>query len=226
MYKYRLFIAALVKYYYMVRNKVGGKMEKKTHVALGNLVALSIVNPGSINSLLITIGAASLGGILSDVDLKDSTTDKLFDRLITSLITVIVVGIFINYLFDINLYSKIKEFNNAFNYIICISLFTIMAYMGSKTHHRSFTHSFLGLFIYTFILSYAFNKAVIVPFFLAYLSHILIDLFNKKGLTLFYPVKSRFCLNLCDANGMINKLLFSLFLVLNVVVLVMLGIKT
>ena len=199
-------------------------MEKKTHVALGNLVALAAVNPGSINSLLITVGFASLGGIFPDVDLKDSTTDKLFDRLITSLITVIVIGIFINYLFDINLYTKIKEYNSVFNYILCICIFTVMAYMGSKTHHRSFTHSALGLIMYTLILSYAFSKAVTVPFFLAYLSHILIDLFNRKGLTLFYPVKSRFCLNLCDSNGTINNLAFSLFSISNVVVLIMLGI--
>lgn len=195
-------------------------MEKKTHIALGNLASLILVCPESINALLTTVSFATLGSILPDVDLKDSTTDKIFDRLITSMITIIILGIFINYSFNINLYDKIREYGQIFNYILCTCLFTIMAYMGSKTHHRSFTHSILGLIIYTLILSYTFSKNAVIPFFISYASHIIIDLLNKRGLTLFYPIKSRFCFNLCESNGTINRLLFSLFSFLCILVVI------
>ena len=200
-------------------------MEKKTHVALGNLVSLAYLQPTSVSGLMITVGSATLGSILPDVDLKDSTTDKLFDRLITSFITVIIVGVFVNYFFDINIYHKIKEFSNIYNYILCVVVFSIMSYMGSKTHHRSFTHSILGLFIYSFILSYGFKETVVVPFFMAYLSHILIDLLNKKGLTLFYPIKKRFCFDLCDSHGTVNSILFTLFSFLNFITLIVICVK-
>ena len=181
-------------------------MEKKTHVALGNLVSLAYLQPTSVSGLMITVGSATLGSILPDVDLKDSTTDKLFDRLITSFITVIIVGVFVNYFFDINIYHKIKEFSNIYNYILCVVVFSIMSYMGSKTHH-------------------GFKETVVVPFFMAYLSHILIDLLNKKGLTLFYPIKKRFCFDLCDSHGTVNSILFTLFSFLNFITLIVICVK-
>lgn len=200
-------------------------MEKKTHVACGNLVSLSLVQPTSISGLLITIASSSLGSLLPDVDLKDSTTDKLFDRLMTSLITIIIMSIIINYFFNINLYNIIKEYNNIFNYIICISIFIIMSYLGSKTSHRSFTHSLLGLFIYSTILSYSFNNKIVIIFFISYLSHIILDLFNMKGITLLYPLKNRFSLKICESNGTINKILFTLFSILTIIVLIIISIK-
>ena len=201
-------------------------MEKKTHVMCANLVSLYLMKPDNISGLLVTSAFATLGGLVPDVDLKDSTSDKLFDRLMTSLITVVVMSFLIKYFFDINLYCKIKERVDIFNYLISICLFIVVAYFGSKSSHRSFTHSILGLFIYSGILFYGFGFGVI-PYFASHLSHIILDLFNKKGVALFYPSKFRFCFELCDSNGKANKFLFCLFSILIVVylILISMGIK-
>ena len=198
-------------------------MEKKTHIACANLLSLSLIRPTTIPSLLITIGVSSLGSILPDVDKKDSTSDKLFDRLMTSLITIIIMGIIINHFFNINIYKQIKEYNIIYNYILCISIFITMSYLGSKTSHRSFTHSILGLFIYSAILSYSFNNNIVTIYFISHLSHIILDLFNMKGITLFYPFKFRFSLKLCDSDGKINQLLFISCSILIIVGLIMIG---
>ena len=66
-------------------------MEKKTHVMCANLVSICLMKPDNISDLLITCGCATLGGLVPDVDLKDSTSDKLFDRLMTSLITIVLL---------------------------------------------------------------------------------------------------------------------------------------
>ena len=200
-------------------------MEKKTHVACANLVSLSLIRPSSIGELLITIGVSTLGGLLPDVDLKDSTSDKLFDRLMTSLITIIIMSIIINHYFNINLYNIIKEYNNIYNYIVCICLFITMSYLGSKTSHRSFTHSLLGSFIYSAIISYSFNDKIVLIFFISYLSHIILDLLNKKGIELFYPLKIRLSLNLCEVKGTVNKILFIVSSILNIVVLILISIN-
>jgi len=197
-------------------------MEKKTHVMCANLVSLYLMKPDNISELLITCGVASLGGLVPDVDLKDSTSDKLFDRLMTSLITIVLMSFLIKYFFDIDLYCKIKEYD-IFSYLISICLFIIIAYFGSKSSHRSFTHSILGLFIYTGILFYGFGFNVVIPYFVSHLSHIFLDLFNKKGIALFYPSKFRICFDLCDSNGKVNKFLFILFSILIVLYLVLLG---
>ena len=197
-------------------------MEKKTHVMCANLVSLYLMKPDSISNLLFTCGCATLGGLVPDVDLKDSTSDKLFDRLMTSLITIVVMSFFIKYFFDIDLYCKIKECSYI-NYLISVCLFIVMAFLGSKSSHRSFTHSILGLFVYSSILSYGFGNNVIFPYFVSHLSHIVLDLFNKKGVALFYPSKYRLCFGICDSNGKVNKFLFILFSLLIILYLVLIS---
>lgn len=200
-------------------------MEKKTHIACANLVSLYLVRPTSIMDLLVTVGIATLGGLLPDVDLKDSTSDKLFDRLMVSLITIIVMSVFVKYFFNINIYAKIKEFSNIFNYLVSICLFIVLSYLGSKTSHRSFTHSILGLFIYTIVLSYSFSSNICITYFISHLSHIIIDLLNMKGICLLYPFKFRFSLKLCESDGIINKFLFVMCSIFNIVVLIMIGVS-
>ena len=200
-------------------------MEKKTHVAAANLVSLSIIRPNTVPSLLITIGVSTLGALLPDVDKKDSTSDKLFDRLMTSLITIIIMSFLINYFFNFNLYKIIKEYNNIYNYIISISIFIIMSYLGSKTSHRSFTHSILGLIIYSLILSYSFNNEVVLIYFISHLSHIILDIFNKKGIALFYPLKYRLSLKLCESKGTVSRILFFTCSILNIIVLLIISVK-
>ncbi len=198
-------------------------MEKKTHVVCANAIALGLIRPDNIPSLLITCGFATLGGLLPDVDLKDSTTDKLFDRLMTSLITVVVMYFLIKFFLGIDLYDEVKKIDIVFNYIISLVIFIIMGYLGSKFSHRSFTHSILGCLVYTFILSYGFDYNVLIPFLCGFISHIVLDVFNRKGLALFYPCKSRFCFGLCDSDGKTNKLLFIIFSCLIVLILVLIG---
>ena len=198
-------------------------MEKKTHVMCANLVSLCLMRPDNILDLVITCGVSTLGGLVPDVDLKESTSDKLFDRLMTSLITIVIMSFVIKYLFDIDLYCKIKEFSYFFSYLISICLFIVVAFFGSKSSHRSFTHSILGLFIYSLILFYGFDCNVVFPYFVSHLSHIVLDLFNKKGVALFYPSKYRLCFGICDSNGKVNKFLFWLFSLMIVFVLILIG---
>lgn len=208
--------------FYYVIIIYGDNMEKKTHVMCANMVSLFFMRPDNISDLLITCGVATIGGLVPDVDLKDSTSDKLFDRLMTSLITIVVMSFFVKYFFDIDLYCKLKECSYI-NYLISICLFIVMAFFGSKSSHRSFTHSILGLIVYSLILSYGFDGNVIIPYFVSHLSHIILDLFNKKGVALFYPSKFRLCFKLCDSNGKVNKFLFILFSIMSVLCLILLS---
>ena len=188
-----------------------------------NAISLCIMRPNTISGLLVTATCATLGGIIADVDLKDSTTDKLFDRLMTSLITIVLMSVALYYLFDINLYSKLKEFNDWLNYIICIGLFILLAYLGSKSSHRSFTHSIIGCIVFSGILAYGFKSNVLIPFILSYISHIILDLFNLKGVALFYPSKYRFSFKLCESNGKVNKFLFIMFTLSYITLLFLIG---
>ena len=88
-------------------------------------------------------------------------------------------------------------------------IFFIICAFGKEQSHRSFLHSFLGLFAL-----YACVEAVFpveAPYFgVAFSTHIVLDLLNRKGMTLFYPIKKRFCLNLCSSSGWLNNRLLKL----------------
>ena len=208
---------------FLCYTRYGDGMEKKTHLVCANMIAIYMMRPDSISSLLITSCFASLGGLLPDVDLKDSTSDKLFDRLMTSLITIFIMSFFLRYFFNFDFFEKVREFDNILSYLIGVCVFIVIGYFGSKFSHRSFTHSILGCFVYSFVLFYSFGGFILVPFLCGFVSHIVLDLFNKKGIALLYPCKFRFCFNLCDSNGKVNKFLFVLFSFLIVVLLGFIG---
>ena len=174
-------------------------------------VTLFVVRPSSISELLVTFCCASLGGILPDVDLKDSVPDKIFDRLMVSLITIVCLFFILRYGFDIDLFNILLSYNRFFGHFMSSVIFIFMGYLGSKTAHRSFTHSFLGLFIYSLILSYGFDSRVVGSFSLGYISHLVLDFFNLKGISLFYPVKAKVCAGLCESSGIVNRFLVILF---------------
>lgn len=186
-------------------------MEKKTHVACANAVVLYIVRPKCVSDLVVSTLFATLGGILPDVDLKDSVSDKLFDRLMSLLITVVIMTGLLKFLVGFDLYVMLKKLSDFLGIIISTSIFIFMSYLGSKTPHRSFTHSILGSLVYSFILFYGFNDLVVVSFFSSYVSHIILDLFNMRGVSIFYPVKFKFSFKLFDSSGKANKFLFLFF---------------
>ena len=45
-------------------------------------------------------------------------------------------------------------------------------------------------------------------FFVAFLSHVLLDTLNHKSVRLFYPLKIGVKFNICKANGFVNNVLF------------------
>lgn len=201
-------------------------MEKKTHIVAANALALSVIRPNTMSKLVLTIGVATLGSILSDVDVKDSVPDKLFDRLMIALITIICFTLGLKYIFDIDIYNMLMKYNLYFSYFISIGIFITMAFLGSKTPHRSFTHSLFGCFIYTSILSYGFGLDVIIPFGLAYISHIVLDLFNMKGVSVFYPSKYKINFKLCESSGKVNDFIFYICLTFNIVLLTILSLNS
>lgn len=197
-------------------------MEKKTHIVAANAVALAITKPDTMSKLILTVRVATIGSILSDVDVKDSVPDKLFDRLMISLITIICFSLGLKYIFNIDIHNMIEKFNLYFSYFVSIAIFITLAFLGSKTPHRSFTHSLFGCFIFTAILSYGFGLDVLIPFSIAYLSHIILDCFNMKGVSILYPSKQKICFKLCESSGKINNFIFYLCLFANIGILAML----
>ena len=84
-----------------------------------------------------------------------------------------------------------------------IALFAVLTLAGGHTDHRSFTHSLVAMA--AFCMAVYLACAPLLPYFaVGYASHLALDLTNKQGVQLFWPLHKEVSLGLCKAKGMAN----------------------
>lgn len=71
--------------------------------------------------------------------------------------------------------------------------------------HRGFSHSLLALDLFAGSLWLIF-PAMTVPFVITFVSHLILDILNKKSVRLLYPVEKGICLGWFYADRWANKL--------------------
>ena len=97
---------------------------------------------------------------------------------------------------------------------VALLLFLFFAGVGMFfTAHRSFMHSLFAAALFSQTVWF-FCRPLALPFGAAYLSHLVLDVANRRGIQLFFPFRKRVCLRLCSAGGRTNRVLFSLSLIL------------
>lgn len=182
-------------------------MTRNTHLATGIAVSLAAVMPPDFLSLAVCICAAALGSTIPDIDVSSSKPRKELNTIVGISITSIVVLIALELIFHIGIYEKIESEVKILRILLGFTLFLLLGLFGTKTKHRTFTHSIVGVLIFSASICLAFPSAT-VSFTIAMTSHILLDFLNKKRVKLFYPLKKwGISFNLCTANGTANKVI-------------------
>ncbi len=187
----------------------------KTHITAGIASALLITRPATIPEVVSAVIGGAIGGWIVDIDhnkKQDINTEKVFNGIITFLI----IGAFIilDFLIGNGMCKYIVD-NWGLNVWIGLGSFLILAFIGLMTNHRTFTHSLLGILSFSTSL-YFFCRPAAIPFFIGYASHLLLDLFNKKGLQILFPFKWKPCLDICYSDKKANEILFWIFFTLSV----------
>lgn len=181
-------------------------MMRNTHLTIGIASAIAITNPKTVTESLTAIIGGVIGGLICDIDLLDHgyKNKKFFERFIAVKLTTIIL--FIDLVFQFGICEFILNRDRILLMIGGI-VFTIVSFIGIKSPHRTFTHSFLGLLLFSLAFWFVYPPMVFA-FAIGFLSHMLLDSFNKKKIRLFYPKEFGFCLGFCYADGAINKFLF------------------
>ena len=183
-------------------------MTCKTHIACSTATSLVIIKPTTPKLLVLTLVGSVVGSILPDIDTYNSESKQILKKIILTTTLTIILATLIEYKFNLGLYKYLVKSSNFNNLTLTSILFLVISIIGSNTNHRSFMHSILALIIFLCILSLSLPIIIVKAFTIAMLSHILLDLLNHIGVTIFFPFKKRLCLDLCDSNGLINNLLF------------------
>lgn len=179
----------------------------KTHFVVGVATVMTVTQPERVSELILAVGIGGLGALISDIDAGTSESHHEADK-ITMLSVIVVLGILaLDYFFHAGIMERIVENSGYMSVTMGILLFVGICAFGKEQPHRSFMHSFLALMLFSLAISLIWKKAVRY-FVVGFLSHLVIDIFNKKKVRLLYPLKGGISLGLFRAYGLVNGIFF------------------
>lgn len=192
-------------------------MLSKTHITIGVATSLALSTIDSPSDCAVAIAGGALGGVIADVDILDDdyTHDAIVGELISFSLVAIVAAL--DYFLNWGITSSI--FKNTIVPMIGLIGFVILYFVGFLNDHRKFTHSIFAMFLFSVCAG-----AIYLPFGLSfmygYISHLLIDILNKRGIQLFFPLKFKICLKICYANKEGNTALMWIGFALTIILLI------
>lgn len=182
-------------------------MMSMTHISIGVATAILVTNPQTPEGFLTAIIGGAAGGIISDIDVRPNKycRDALHGRL--TVLGIIVVSLFIDWFTESGIVRSFLNPERRFNVVSGLVILGLLMLVGTFQKHRSFTHSFLAMFLTSFGV-FCLCKNLMFPFMLGFLSHLALDIMNKKPIRLFFPFQKGVCFNWCYANKTANTIFF------------------
>ena len=177
-----------------------------THIVMGVSASLALLDPNNKAQSLVVIGAASVGSITSDLDVRINTysIDAFYGRIMVMAILALVALIDMKQ--RLGIYNYYMNLKGPMLYRgVCGFALVILGCIFSS--HRGFSHSFLALGLSTLSLV-LIDQLLALAFAIAFFSHLLLDFLNKGKIKLLFPAKAGFCLNLFYSSKIANKIFF------------------
>ena len=178
-------------------------MLAKAHITIGMAAAFTAVMPGSVPEALPVITGASLGCLICDLDCENpkEKTDSSRWRIVMA--AVALAALLEDHILDGGMLRSIGQ-NGNYMWLAGIAGLVLTLTFASISNHRGFSHSFLALGLESLFLWMIFPMTV-KPFAIAFLSHLILDVMNKKRVRLFYPAEKGFRLGWFYADRLANK---------------------
>lgn len=179
----------------------------KTHFSVGMAAGIAICRPQTMPMLIAGAGLAAFGGTICDIDVETSDAHEQVDRMLVVAVIMVAAVVVMDFIFRVGIYRRLMGNSNIARVIIGSLAFLVICAFGKEQPHRSFMHSFLALAMLSICVYIIFPD--MTPYFMVgFMSHMFIDVFNRKREKFFWPVGKGFCLHWCSANGIVNKILF------------------
>jgi inner membrane protein len=201
-------------------------MSGDTHAAVGAASALAIASTagssfmlGSIEPMIVCTGVAAIGALFPDLDVKNSKGNKILNKVLWTLIPIAVVMLIAQYLGWVKFKGSVRSQEQ----LVAAVIFLGIAVWAKTRPHREATHSLVMMLVTTALVYVAFNNNYYMWYGIGYASHLFIDYFNTKGESIIWPAPGKFCLGLCTASGIVNKVLKYLGIAVTVLFLIMIG---
>lgn len=183
-------------------------MMSRTHLAVGVAAALALAGPASPQEWMVAVIGGAAGSVVSDIDIVDNDrgNDAHIGQAVPVGITLCCLAA--DAVFGLGLWQQVAAQEQAVVLAGAMG-YLFLCWLGYRSSHRTFTHSLLAMALFTLTAWLVFPP--LAPGFAAgFASHLVLDLLNKKGMRILYPLPISPCLGLCYAGGTANKVLFRL----------------
>ena len=176
--------------------------------------AFSIVRPGTVAEALPVIAGGALGCLICDLDCENRSEKSESSHWRIVMCLVAAAALIEDYLLDAGMWRTLGYTGDSlwsppgqvgqYLWFAGLAGFVITCVFASGSGHRGFSHSLLALALETACLWLVFPAAAL-PFAIAFSSHVLLDMMNKRSVRLFYPAKKGICLGWFYADRLANK---------------------
>ena len=181
-------------------------MMSKTHIAVGLAASLAAAPP-TIEGLSYALMGGSIGSLICDIDRSSEKPSKDVRQGWGIAFTVF----FAAFMHRSYAYWQTFKAENLLSHplnLILFALLIILLLIAINGEHRGFSHSLLMLAASSALI-YFISKQTCLFYIIGFLTHLLLDVLNKKPVRVFYPAKG-FCLNWFYADGIANRILLLL----------------
>ena len=187
--------------------------------------AFSIVRPGTVAEALPVIAGGALGCLICDLDCENKSEKSDSSHWRAVMVMVAAAALVEDHLLNAGMWRSFGASGNnlmdllgqnrdalsgssgqigTYLWFAGLAGFVITCAFASGSGHRGFSHSLLAMALETICLWLIF-PAVAAPFAIAFASHVLLDMMNKRSVRLLYPSKKGFCLGWFYADKLANK---------------------
>lgn len=181
-------------------------MMSKTHIAVGLAASLAAA-PATMEGLSYALMGGAIGSLICDIDRSSEKPSKDVKQGWGIAFTVF----FTAFMHRSYAYWQTFKTENLLSHplnLLLFALLIILLLIAINGEHRGFSHSLLMLAA-SAALIYFISKKTCLFYIIGYLTHILLDVLNRKPVRVFYPAKG-VCLNWFYADGIANRILLLL----------------
>lgn len=179
----------------------------KAHLAIGMAAALTLAVPETLPAALPVITGAAAGSLICDIDCNSPSEQSDASRQRILAVIIAAAALVADRYMDGGMWLSLAERSAAGGiYLICAGIagLVITLAFASISSHRGFSHSLLAMAIETACV-YIILPQTAVPFAVAFATHLILDISNKKQVRLFYPAKKGVSLGLFYADRLANR---------------------
>ncbi len=175
-------------------------MTGKTHLAAGLAVGLAVCVPHSLSDCAAICLGSAVGSLLCDVDqhtvrgLKEMKSARWLAALIC------LAALAADEALGGGGMRHAAALQPAERLLAGVAILALTLWKGFRSEHRAFAHSLCAALLLSAGCGLVCPPAA-VPLLMGLLSHLALDLLNKKPLRLLWPLPLTLCLHLCASDG-------------------------